>query len=348
VAGRASVWSDPRVVALAGRFVPAADEVWRLQRGADADCRFFQRLVNGGEPIEDDGTRQGIWVASPSGRLLASINSLDADAVLAVLERGLAAWDELADDERRLPDGVALDPEHRWEHGYPEGGLVLERVARDLPASGDFREEPTGRWNRDYAWFTADEARRLVPADAGPGTVWTPPAFFARRLARFHLVDNVRGQTLPYADEEVLRAELGARVLERHGARLELELRGATRAVADGTWRMGENLWQPRRELPRGIELGLVGRATWDAEAARFDAFELVALGRRWGHTENNGRWRDPEPATIGFCLSLAPPDARIAPTFVAVYDGDWIEPPANPGRAGLPLGACAAPEAGR
>jgi len=60
-------------------FVPAADEVWRLQRGGDEECLFFQRAVNGGKVITDNRTRQGIYVMSPSGKTLARVNSLDAE-----------------------------------------------------------------------------------------------------------------------------------------------------------------------------------------------------------------------------------------------------------------------------
>ncbi len=72
-------------------FVCAADEVWRLQRGSEADCVFFQRMVNGGQRITDRGTRQGTWVCAPGGVVLARCNTRDIDQVLAALDQGLAA-----------------------------------------------------------------------------------------------------------------------------------------------------------------------------------------------------------------------------------------------------------------
>ena len=111
-------------------FVCAADEVWRLQRGSQADCVFFQRMVTGGERITDRGSRQGTWICAPGGVVLARFNTRDVDKVLETLERGLAAWRELPDEQRRLPADAELEPEHRWEHSYPEGGLALVRFAR--------------------------------------------------------------------------------------------------------------------------------------------------------------------------------------------------------------------------
>ncbi len=329
MAGRRSVWSDARVVALAEEFVPAADEVWRLQRGTDADCRFFQRMVNGGELVTDGDSRQGIWVCAASGRLLASINSRDPDRVLATLRRGLAAWSSLPESERHLAEGVEIDPEHRWEDSYPEGGLVLERIARDLVDEGTPECERSARWNRDFAWFTRAEARAWLPADPRPGDERAVPADSARRLVRFHLVDNVRGQTLPYAEDEVREAELLIAVVSRVGSTVELALRGSTDAVAAGTWLLGENLWEPRREFARGIATRLRGRATYDLEREAFTRFELVAIGRRFGRSQFNHR-RDDPPSLIGFHFTLARSKPRIAPTFVAVYDADWVVPPAR------------------
>jgi hypothetical protein len=325
VAGRRSVWSDERVAALATEFVPAADEVWRLQRGAEADCRFFQRMVNGGELITDKRSRQGIWVCSPNGTLLASINSLDPDRVLATLQRGLRMWESLPADERRLAADAELDPEHRWENFYPDSGLALERIARDLDQGGTPQCERSGRWNRDFAWFTQEEARAWLPKDPRPGDERAVPSDSIRRLTRFHFVDNVRGQTLPFAADEILKSELTATVIARGEATVELRLSGATDAVAPGPWLLGDNLWRPHGEFPRGIATRLLGRATYDLEREVFTRFDLVALGRRFGRSQFNGR-KDEPPGLIGFHLTLARPADRIAPTFVAVYDAEWVE----------------------
>ena len=134
MAGRRSVWSDPRILSLAQKFVLAADEVWRLQTGKDTECRWFQAMVAQRRP---GGSRQGIYVATGGGRLLASINSLNADKVLQTIEKGYEKWKALSEEERLkvIPfDGHGGTD--RWEDSYPSGGLVLETIKRDLPASG--------------------------------------------------------------------------------------------------------------------------------------------------------------------------------------------------------------------
>jgi hypothetical protein len=78
-------------------------------------------------------TRQGIYVCAPSGKFLASVNSNDADRVLAMMREGLAAWEMLPADQRQLSAESAVKPRHRWEDSYPTEGLVVNVISRDLP-----------------------------------------------------------------------------------------------------------------------------------------------------------------------------------------------------------------------
>jgi hypothetical protein len=102
---------------------------------------------------------------------------------------------------------------------------------------------------------------------------------------------------------------------------------GTTRAASD-EWSLGDNYWKPNRTWPRRIETRVLGRATFDVRAGTFTTFEMVALGEREGRTIHNGCANDVAPSAIGFALQLAPPQPRIAPTFVNVYDADWVRDP--------------------
>ena len=344
MADRRSVFRDPSVVEAARSFTCAADEVWRLQRGSEADCVFFQRAVNGGQRITDRGSRQGFWIFAPSGRLLAHCNTRAVDTVLATFARGLAAFEELEPSERRLAEGVVLEPEHRWERYYPEDGLVLRRIARDLDDAG-LDAPPRSGWNPDAVWFARSELVEQVPEALAVGDEFALPQM-ALRLARFHLVDNARGQTIPYAPREVVRAELAARVLSIDAeGRAQLELSARTLARSAGEWLLGDNHWKPRRELAHALECALLGSALWNARTQRFEAFELVGVGLHEGRTQFNGRGRDASPGLLGFHLALASDAPRVAPTFAAMYAADWIEQPAqatwveSPAECGLEAG---------
>ena len=310
------------MIEAAKRFVCAADEVWRLQRGSEADCVYFQQTVNNGERITDRGSRQGMWILAPGGVVLASINSRDVDKVLKTLDEGFAAWNALDPERMRIPESANLDPEHRWEDSLPEDGLVLERIARELHPRG-LASKPHPRWNRDYVWFDRNE----LAAFAQNADVLFLPVF-AERLARFHLVDNPRGQTIPFAKEELVDAKLSARVVARSGTQVRFVLEGHTRADSDGSWKLGQNSWKPKREMPHGIECDLLGEATFDLATRRFEAFELVAIAQRWGRTLMNGRTRQSDPGLVAFHLSMAKDPPRIAPAFISVYDADWVTRP--------------------
>ncbi len=323
--GRRSVWSDESVIELAQQFVPVADEVWRLQTDADADCVFFRRSVRGSdEPSR--GTMQGTYVFAPSGLLLGRLNSNNPAQVKKMMEAALLKWEELDESERRLGTDAELTAAHRWEHSYPEGGLVLMRTARDLPASLDPSEERGVRHNRDPVWFTREEARAWLPEKIEVGARREVPGFVVERMARFHLVDNVRGQTIPYASSEV-NGNLTSEVIGIEGDVVSLRVTGWTESIALGPWLMGENYWKPGREDPHSIVTEVLGSARFDRELSEFVSFDVVALGVREGRTINNGR-RETAPAGIGFAMELAPAGYRIAPTFINVYEAAWVKQP--------------------
>jgi hypothetical protein len=303
------------VLRLAARFVPAADEVYRLQNlrtGTDPECRLFQKFAERGHYRRPGATRQGTYCVTPSGVLLGSLNSNDPKRVAGLLEKALARWRTLRREERLLP----TDPKkqlaaiRRPERFYPKGGLVLHVTSRDMPrkaaTAGPARAGWRAlAWNQDFAWFTKGEARQFLPAEAEVGKKRDLPPPLIRRIACAHLVDNVRGQTAPFEEREVKKAHLTAEVTAVDGDVVSLRLEGETLTA---------------RERPRehGLDMRLLGKATYDRAEGRFRAFELVALGSRWGGTRLNGRRRDPDPAPIGILFTLAGdgPCERVAPAF--------------------------------
>lgn len=327
-------------------FVASTDEVWRLQRDDDPECRFFQTAI-AGRPGALGGSHQGTYVFSPSGQLLARINSLSADKILEVLDRGLAEWEKLPPKARRLEDASQVRPVHRWENSYPENGLVLLAIHRDLtddtgdartdvgrptsrptsqPADPDAETPRPQRWNRDHAWFHRTEVAGWLPESHTVGAKRSVSPTIVRRLVQFHLVDNVRGQEGPFAPADIREASLTSsiRSVGADGTTLHLELRGRTVAESDGEWKLGDNDWKHFPNRPRSLQSDLVGQATYDVTKGRFTEFTLVAIGTAEGGSGLNGR-RD--SGRLGFLFTLAPdtPTHRVAPAFVDIYGASWI-----------------------
>jgi hypothetical protein len=290
--------------------------VYRLQNlrtGTDPECRLFQKFAElghyGGRP---GTTRQGTYAATPSGLLLASLNSNDPKRIADMLRRALTKWQTLSRAERLLPS----DPQNqvaeirRPERFYPQDGLVLSVTSRDMPrdaptakpAPADWRQQA---WNQDYAWFTKAEVKQFLPPQPQVGKQHEVPPAVVYRIACAHLVDNVRGQTAPFEESEVTKARLTTQVVAVDGNSVTLRLAGETRTAHEGL-----------RE--HGLEMRLLGTATYDVAKECFQTFEMVALGLRWGGTQNNSRRRDLDAAPIGVLFTLAGNSSceRVAPAF--------------------------------
>jgi hypothetical protein len=60
-----------------------------------------------------------------------------------------------------------------------------------------------------------------------------------------------------------------------------------------------------------------------------FVGLQMAAVGTRWGHTELNGRRRDPEPGPVGFVFELAPASPPpTAPAFIRNHDVPRVSRP--------------------
>lgn len=311
----------------AAHFVCVADEVGRLQSGADAECLLFQKVAEQGHyagRTVPTATRQGTYALAPSGVLLASVNSNDPAVMAELLQSALQRWESLPRAERfqtQLPP--AREAARRWETRFEDIDLVLRVNSRDLPRESDSGDWRSRSWNQDFAWFRREEARQFLPTQLALGARHQIPAPLVQRLARAHLVDNVRGQTSSFPASAVQTAALTATVTAVDAARVSLRLEGATRTEQRGRWsiRGFRDMHAPSDQV-RGYEAKLLGFAVFDRKADRFSSFEMVAMGMRWGATQYNGRADDLAPAPMGVAFTLASPAASelVAPAFIGDY----------------------------
>ncbi|HEX4588458.1 MAG TPA: hypothetical protein VH120_00905 [Gemmataceae bacterium] len=303
---------------LAAEFIPAADASDRIQSKSctDDDSLLFQKF-GGHRTVPSvracDGLGQGQYAVTPSGELLASSASANPKEVATMMRDGLVKWAKMPKEKRlleKVPDPAAADRWRKYDRLYPADGLVLRSVCRDLPRD-DIPEHLRGAWNQDFAWFRKTEARSFLPSDPAVGAKQEVSRRLIERLARFNLTDSVRALNYNYfAQDAVERADLTSTVTGRNGERVELRFEGTTRcakADPDGY----------------GYEARLLGKATFDLKANRFTAFELVAVGPRWGKGNCNLRHDDPGPAAMGVVFTLADdtPADRIPPAHVGRYD---------------------------
>jgi hypothetical protein len=323
---------------LSALVVPTADQIERpgksLEDGTNFESRLVQRIK---KQCNDLATYQGVFVATPSGLLLAGSHEAihDPRKVEKVMRLGLQKWGKLSPSERLMTrevfaTAVAELGEADGKSRFPRDGLVLSVVCRDLPRSPKPSTSPSrNAYNQDYAWFRKGETRAFLPEQPSRGAKADVRRDLVERLARFHFVDLVRGHTAAFPQKAVERAELTAEVLDVRGNLVSLGYKGRTRTSevhdgvhVEGKWNAkGPGIPEPQT---RGVDARLEGQAVYDLKAERFISFEMLVLAERWGGNAYNGRLdaRDFGPAPLGIVLRLATDSApdRVPPLFLRSY----------------------------
>jgi hypothetical protein len=313
VAGRESVFSDPAIIDLASNyFVPVAENCSPLQSQPDAKGEFFRKVAEQGHyagRTYPTATRQGYYTFTADGRVLTAINSRDPRAVEGMLRLALERWAVLTEGDGHNGDASASPvPNYAgaWPDRYPVDGLVLRLTARDLPRDADTRPDDWRKraWNFDYAWFTREEARQLVPEPPVVGSTCAWPYVVVRRLSLFHLRDFVRGEPSAWPEASLKQGHVVSAVMAVEGERVRLALSGHITLRHEMTWRRPED--GSERSSDCGFDAALCGEAVWDRVRERFAAFDLVAAGQRQGTNQYNNRGDDLGPAPMGIALQLA------------------------------------------
>ena len=321
--------------------VPAADAIERPGKALDdkTNMNFESRLVRKIKTqCNDFYSYQGIFVATPSGLLLAGTHhdARDARKVEKLLREGLEKWKTTSPSDRFMTQevfskAVAELAKEEARKRYPAGGLVLSVICRDLPRPDAKNVSQVHRKmdNQDYAWFRESEARAFLPEQPIKGAKRKVKRDLVERLARFHFVDLVRGHTSPFPQNTVERADLTAEVIDVNDNFVSLRYKGWTQTseVHEGVHIEGK--WnRPGPGIPklqkRGVDAKLEGHAVYDQKAKKFVSFNVVVVTKRWGGNVYNARaqFLDFGPAPMGIVLSLAGDNVaeRVPPLFFRSY----------------------------
>jgi hypothetical protein len=294
-------------------FIPAADEVDRLQRGTDLGSRFFQSIAQ--RSFSRLRTTQGTYIVSPGGVLIDFGNVIAPEQMKSFLEKGAKKFNDLPTSQQlgklRVNNGA--------KSGYPKNGLVLSVTLHKLYS----RQPRTTReklglveWNADFAWFDKDEARQLLPSNPAKGDKYTIPEKLIQRLARFHFTDTVRAFADVYPQRCVKEAKLVTTILDVTGNLVFLRFDGQVRTSQDDAPATGRLPRKPQR----GYDAKLLGHAKFDLAKGRFVAFDLVAFGTNRG---GGLRANFEDPVKMGVLLELAKegPVYQVEPYHLSKYN---------------------------
>lgn len=309
VLGRVSTFADPDVIKMANeQFVPVSGDDWYTRRRQDAEGEFFRAMATAAGRKGDGGsTRQGIYVFAADGTVLGFKNAgQDAEVMKKVFEEALFKFDKLPEKQRKpgaitVPDHGRRDP--KYTRTMPTGGLVVRVNARILDKKGD--ELCTGtcsmtggdKSSRDFLWLTKAEVQSLVPANAEAGQSFPVPEKVAARIARFHLLDNTRGEPEFWKKEEVRTNAMTLTVTAATANAVELRL--------DGSVLLATNADVSKAD--RGFDVKLGGTLRYVPKTGTFDKFDVAALGPHWGEHAHTGKARSGK-APLGVVFTLADP----------------------------------------
>ena len=269
---RESTFANPAIVKLLQtRFIPVAIDQAYQRRQKDNEGRFYQKIANQGPRKIGRGTTQGLYTADASGKLLAFTNNRGADRVLGMINGSL---------EKHRPVKVTAigkgTPDAQYNPKPPKGGLVVRVTSKILDGyqepENEFRRIFQTSLGRDNLWICANEHAALARGQLSQSLL--------KRLARFHLVDNTRGEPPMWRENEIQKLQGTLRS-------------GQLRATVQLKTAKGD----------RGYEVELLGRI--ETKGGKVTRLDVVAKGEFWGegtYTRNAPKGRF--PLAIAFTLA--------------------------------------------
>lgn len=271
-------------------FVVVAADDWYQRRQNDAAGRFFRSVADQGPRKGAGGaTRQGRYTFSASGKLLGFNNNRDPQRIIAMLQDSLRKFRALPPTER-TPGAVQVPPlpfsarDQRYTRALPNDIIPVKVHARVLRQDGQggyaacgvpgtntetYRHSGFGVAT-DHLWLKKAELGQLSKlAREKPGQKVSD--ILAMRIARFHLVDNTRGEPPHWRRDEVRK----------------LECRTSPMTTASGApyrnaFRIAGKFHLETKDGKRGYQGEIDGYMRTHVNTGEFD-LHLVALGDHWG-----------------------------------------------------------------
>ena len=274
---RESTFAEPGIVRmLKTRFVPVAIDQAYQRRQKDTEGDFYRKIAGQGPRSDFRSTTQGFYIATAAGELLLYNNNRDPQKVRRLMEKKLAAFQSSGASRENIAAIERRKRDPRYDVRPPQGGLVVRVRARVLggyePTSDRWRSIFQSALSRDNLWISADEHQALAKGSF--------PGSLAKRIARFHLVDNTRGEPPMWKAKEI--RDLDIRL--KNG-----ELSGKARLHTD--------------DDKRGYEAQL--RGVVETRQGKVTRLDIVALGDFRGEgTYTRGAPKGRFPLAVAFELA--------------------------------------------
>jgi hypothetical protein len=327
VVGRVSAFADPVILELTKtKLIPVCTDDWYTRRRQDAEGDFFRSVANQGPRKGEGGaTRQGIYLFTAAGKLLSfKNNGGNVEETRKQILKALEDFDKLpaAEKTANVPPAGKSDP--NYDRPLPKDGLVLRVHARILEKKNDLKLFDRGtctfqggdRASRDFLWLNADETRSISPLCYSVGQAYEIPNAIRQRVARFHLIDNTRGEPELWKRNELHECRMVMVVDAVDGDLFRIRLEGHTVLATDAML----------SEAKRGYECKIHGECVFNAKTKQWVKFDVAAVGDHWGrstYTPGNRPGRMP----LGITFEIADttrPGNRIPPQAAREWRTYW------------------------
>jgi hypothetical protein len=158
----------------------------------------------------------------------------------------------------------------------------------------------------------------LLAANAKAGDAVAVPQGLATRIARFHLVDNTRGEPPMWRRDELRKIAVTLTVVETTADVLKLRLDGQILLSTDA---------DPAK-AKRGYDVRLLGYVELSRKGPAVTRFDVVALGDHWGEgTYTRGARPGRTPLGVAFQLADGKQAADAVPPQAAREWAEYLRP---------------------
>ena len=236
-------------------FVPLAIDQWYERRQQDSVGEFYRKIMKQGSRNDFNSTTQGKYAVAPDGTLLGETNHRAPERLIKMLDAALEKY-----EPQKTEAIVAETVDETYARVLPKNGMVVRVHTKIL----DGYEEPDSEWQkifqssvaRDNLWMTEEEVNSLAKGSF--------PKSLARRIARFNLIDNTRGEPPMWNSDEIRS--------------LEIKL---SDGIVQGKFRLETN------DKQRGFDGEFHGHV--ESNDNKLTRFDLVAKGDFWGEGRYTG-----------------------------------------------------------
>ena len=276
------------------KYIPVAIDQWYTRRQQDEEGKFYQSIAKQGPRKDMRATTQGLYVVGADGKLIGYNNNRHPGPIRNILKKALETY---------RPTGTSLkasqaDPE--YDRSLPDGATVVQVNAKVLggyPETEDrYQKIFQAAISRDNLWILKDELKQLAAGKF--------PDSLATRIARFHLIDNTRGEPFMWTKRDIKKLEVKLQPDGELVGKANLE---SSRSTFDVTFR---------------------GKIRFAGTTLK--QFDLVARGQYSGHGPYT---RNPPPGKFPFAVAFrlaseSDPAIEVAPQGSKGWLADYLNTP--------------------